>query len=1414
MWAELVSKMVNRAVSSVRPNVVDGDAMDISHYVKIKTVPGGSPSDCAYVDGVVFRKQLAHKRMRPVIDRPRVLLMSCALEYQRNDNRLSSLDVISKQEEEYLNIVATQIAQLKPDVVVVEKAVSRHAQEIFLKEDITLLLNVKRTVLERLARCCESMLITSMDQITHKRAIGVAGRFRMEHVTVRDPREGKTDASKRVYYAVFEGCRPRLQATVMLRGADEPTLKRLKRVVRMASTAGYNLLLETAVMMRQNAIYPPDLVAERCAWYSKQEATLLDGGSLVSGPVLKAVGSRAREAVTPMSLSPFVEMTAVERPVGSKPWLVRGLLFGMCWITEHWQCFVPQVKGYNFYSRHDKTLGQFLMQDCFDQRLRCLNPKCGKAPLHHKLGFQHARGRLVLEMKQRSEIEWKKYADKFTDESKDYYGNLPLILTFVKCKTCKDKNSFCAPPSRIEPHVYHYSFGRFLDVTFNNTAAICRNESCCHSIHHEHVRYFWCKRQMVSFEYSDNSPYKVEISLSVWYDTQKQTAMLKKEISHIMRVTHCVFVDVINKIEELQGLQMPNLDMMRLSKLHEQVISERIYLEKTFRTLGFSLITSAGQTPRLRSFLPSLNTRLSTLSALPEDDNEPGGEHHQIETVNENESGGGGGVDEHENARVRKRVYVPLPSPLCRSEWMKLAKQPAHDPNGLELPFDTFELNRLRKRLLMDIKEWNTVFTAILAPIRHFHIRSESKRFMEPTLELKELADQLSLTVGSHITSIDVLKSAVQAVALVSPEKPAEKPAEPIENKSSVEKVPAELANHADSGDLVTHETDHAAAGSVSASNPAEAEKGGELKSEKTGDTNREHAASDGSVKIQSSSLMISPSSAATFWSKRENLEHLITAEGLLSKNPLLLQLGAELFFGLRKNETGNGYSPSLAHFFLPPTNGDLVIPVFEDEPSSMVAYALSSSGHIQCLAKIKIKDYLLNSQRQSAKQQISKQTSYEREAPTLPAEDTNTGLSAVTTPTKSSPAPTSLPDSQAADPVTFAGGIRLVIGDEKAGPAHDDPKGKSSSIKISSSNPARSDKALAKERDDVLEQALLAHDEEEFEEVFEDVIGGSAHDKADLTSFTCTVFFPRQFHAMRVKICGGDYDFIQSLSRCNKWQATGGKSGAGFGQTQDGRFVMKYVSRDELKTFLKMAKIYFAHMAKVLFHRTSSCMIKILGAYQVHWTKPNKFSTGGMKEKYIIVMPNLFYNLTLTRIFDLKGSLRNRYVKGAKNNRVVLLDMNFLESTMGYSLPLLQASQLLLDKCVLNDTEFLAGKDVVDYSMLVGVDDKNKQLVVGIIDYIGLYTWKKGLETAGKSVGMIAGRAAPTIIQPTKYKERFREAMHRYFMVAPDQFSSPENLQDPKTDAGPDPKKEPTDTGLLSLELLLTTPFTAIVQD
>lgn len=208
-----------------------------------------------------------------------------------------------------------------------------------------------------------------------------------------------------------------------------------------------------------------------------------------------------------------------------------------------------------------------------------------------------------------------------------------------------------------------------------------------------------------------------------------------------------------------------------------------------------------------------------------------------------------------------------------------------------------------------------------------------------------------------------------------------------------------------------------------------------------------------------------------------------------------------------------------------------------------------------------------------------------------------------------------------------------------------------------------------------------------------------------------------------------------------------------------------------------------------------------------------------------VAIMQNIFYNRKITKVFDLKGSLRGRFARnvhsvkddnvgdarsdtpsGRKRNKeaddgnrsnkdgsaldgsddsggespsvvpekgpTTLLDGDFLESTSGRPMPMTDRGNAVFQMSILNDTLFLSIINVLDYSILVGVDEENRELVVGIIDFMRQYDILKQMERVGKSLPMVVGSEAPTIIQPPLYKARFTNAMERYFMSVPSKWT------------------------------------------
>ncbi|CCK69312.1 1-phosphatidylinositol-3-phosphate 5-kinase KNAG_0C01990 [Huiozyma naganishii CBS 8797] len=274
-----------------------------------------------------------------------------------------------------------------------------------------------------------------------------------------------------------------------------------------------------------------------------------------------------------------------------------------------------------------------------------------------------------------------------------------------------------------------------------------------------------------------------------------------------------------------------------------------------------------------------------------------------------------------------------------------------------------------------------------------------------------------------------------------------------------------------------------------------------------------------------------------------------------------------------------------------------------------------------------------------------------------------------------------------------------------------------------------------------------------------------------NMTVMSCKIFFTEHFEAFR-KVCNAGDKYVQSLSRCVKWDSSGGKSGSSFLKTLDDRFVIKELSHSELDAFIKFAPSYFEYMTQVMFHELPTALAKVFGFYQIQIKNPN---TAKSFKLDVIIMENLFYNKKPTRIFDLKGSMRNRHVEQTGKKNEVLLDENMVEYIYESPIHVREYDKKLLRASLWNDTLFLAKMNVMDYSLVVGIDNENFLLTVGIIDFIRTFTWDKKLESWVKEKGLVGGGGnggvikQPTVVTPRQYKNRFREAMERYILMVPD---------------------------------------------
>ncbi|CAO3636569.1 unnamed protein product [Mucor hiemalis] len=272
---------------------------------------------------------------------------------------------------------------------------------------------------------------------------------------------------------------------------------------------------------------------------------------------------------------------------------------------------------------------------------------------------------------------------------------------------------------------------------------------------------------------------------------------------------------------------------------------------------------------------------------------------------------------------------------------------------------------------------------------------------------------------------------------------------------------------------------------------------------------------------------------------------------------------------------------------------------------------------------------------------------------------------------------------------------------------------------------------------------------------------------KGGSTSFTCKIYFAEQFDMLR-KSCGCDEIFISSLARCTTWDTAGGKSGSTFLKTKDERFLIKQISKYEMDAFLGSANKYFLYMFNEVFDKgIPTVLCKIFGLYRIGFY--NNASGKSMKMD-ILVMENLFYDTAVKEVYDLKGSMRNRYAEKTGKDVEVYLDENLVEIISKTPLYMRVDTKYNLSDSLFNDTQFLLNLDVMDYSLLVGFDEDTNEIIVGIVDFIRTFTWDKKLESWVKESGMLGGgKKEPTIVSPRMYRRRFRSAIDLYFCMIPD---------------------------------------------
>ncbi|KAM1105758.1 hypothetical protein ACFX1X_002743 [Malus domestica] len=1322
-WVDIIASLSWEAASFLKPDAVVGKAMDPDGYVKVKCIATGVRTQSQLVKGLVFKKHAAHKRMSTKYKNPRLLLIKGVLGL--SSSGLSSFDSM-EQERDYLKFVIEMLELCHPNVVLVEKTVSRDIQEAILGNGITLIFDMKLHRLERVARCTGSPILSS-DTMTSKK-LKQCDSFHIEKFIEEHAGGGGKVPSKTLMF--IEGCPTRLGCTILLKGAQSDELKKVKCVVQCAVILAYHLMLETAFLVDQRAMFSTLPLADVAMDLSTDKETLNlgsinscvrqntetsaeTGSDTVDIPIsngfhegcshsstLDVEGcSTFDEPYNPAVLSSLSSISASLRkvigenfPLASSSYQSLSSYFGF----SGRELNDPITRSVSVCTTPEETEHCDVEDKGSVEEERSLNGK-------NKTSFTYTEASLeVKEDDGNSEDQMK---------SKNQISAVldsQSILVLMSSQNAL-RGTVCEQ-SRFSHIMFYKNFdvpiGKFLQDNLLNQQSQCTS---CGGLPEAHFYYYAHRNKQLTIRVKRlpgevHLPGGAEGKLWMWSRCGKC-----KSRNGISKCTKRVLIST-----SARGLSFGNYLELNFSKpslsnlfsscghslqkdfLYFFGLGPMVALFKYSPVTTYSVSVPPLKLPFSRSIrqdwlmkeTQNVNMKLSYL--FTEVANSLEKMRSQFDGLTLKLRGSFKEFSDIEEMlkQEKSELEVVLKNAVTRTE------------NSDQVAYKLLSLNRVLWELLLEACIWERRMQSLLSP--------------DPTMiHSRESVKAEPEKVDSYIgTSLEVkLDTAAEADGSPIKDIPVEGPvqesngADPVNVSDSAEgfktlnvdgSSPKRLARQGSNlrnGSSYDHcETDQLAENVDGAFADSDLSMKGTYHRSLSFNLEGSHdwfwAPFSEIRQVGMRDLH------RVFFQKFESISNY-TAENLPTAHQLITEEGQMLH--------------------IPLGTDNHVVSDYEGELSSMIACALALLKDLPLQTEV----HADNSKGESG---VAARTFENLHSLTrLP---TNTSLHW---------------SSNGSLHLDSVHNMASIFSDESRFSSFDGLNLLDSLVPPGTVNPVVP-------------------------------LGVSKSFGKDKYTVICP--YANQFRDLRNQCCQSEVDYIASLSRCRNWDAKGGKSKSFLAKTLDGRLIIKEIKKTEFESFMKFSDEYFKHVKLSFDNGNQTCLAKVLGIYQVI---VRQTKSGKEMRHDLMVMENLTFGRNITRQYDLKGALHARFNSASGGSGDVLLDQNFVNDMNSSPLYVSNKAKRILQRAVWNDTTFLNSINVMDYSLLVGVDTERQELVCGIIDYLRQYTWDKQLETWVKS-SLVPKNVLPTVISPIEYKRRFRRFMSKHFLSVPDDWCSPES--------------------------------------
>ncbi|KAH1139491.1 hypothetical protein GLYMA_10G218400v4 [Glycine max] len=1322
-WVDIVTSLSWEAASFLKPGAIGANAMNPDGYVKVKCIAAGSRSESQLIRGLVFKKHAAHKHMPTKYKNPRLLLISGVLGHSING--LSSFDSMD-QEKDDLKSKMDRIEMCHPNVILVEKTVSRDIQESILAKGMTLVLDMKLHRLERVA-CCTGSPILSCDNLNGQKLrhcdFIYFEKFVEEHDAVG---EGGKKPIKTLMF--IEGCPTRLGCTILLKGTHSDELKRIKCVMRCAVVMAYHLILETSFLVDQKAMF----------------STI----PAVSVADILPTDKKSCDLASTNSSIPSLEYSAENGIVSTDIPICNGLhennINGLNLGSEEFSPFSCEPYNpavFSGFSAISSSLKK-VMGDSF--------PFASSAPYQSLSAYFGFNGRKPdgqvnesisvlnsLEADENTMMEAKSHSnevkllnggqslsspvhlDSNGDISKYDENNRKELQRKDDINAVLDSQSILVLMSRWnalrgtvcqQSHFSHIMFyknfdiplGKFLEDNLLNQTRLC---DACQELPDAHFYYYAHHSKQLTIQVKclpqeKSLPGEAEGKIWMWSRCRKCKSGSTKRVLISTTARSLSFgkflelsLSYYSSSRKLSCGHSLDRDFLYFFGLGHMVAMFRYSSVATY---------SVCMPPRKLEFCGAIrqewllketqNVYMKGITLFTEVAN-------CLKTIQFD--GLGGSIrDLSEVEKMFKQEQEEFEANI------KTAVAKKGDPD--QAAFKLLSLNRLMWDLLLQSYVWVRRLYPLHSPdgLRLESDVSEKVMHEHDYSKVEGIASRETGSMGNFMEDGDanvkiMFGSSVQVNELPIKEIPISGPflecnelADPSNAQNERIPIVDDLRSRRSSDQNLNLSLDVI---------PTHLEVG--ENSPVSTDIQTNHLVADLKVlnKISSFHSPISNmlDSNDWFWKPFADIRQIGIKEfqkRLLPKFEFVSSSIAEYIPTAHQLITEEG-----TRLHIPLKTDNHVVSDFEGEPSSIIACALALLKDAYEVSEIDDED-----------------------------ERNESGITSNSTECLHG----------------LTNGAALTS-------SHSFSRSSSDSDSVHSAGSTSSEESRAS-------RATENHS-------IEIAMGYAKSLGREKYSVICHYF--KQFRELRNWCCLSELDFIASLSRCRNWDAKGGKSKSYFAKTLDDRFIIKEIKKTELDSFLGFSSLYFKHVRESFESGSQTCLAKVLGIYQV--TKRHVKSGKEVKYDPLMVMENLTYNRNITRQYDLKGALYARYNSAADGAGDVLLDQNFVNDMNSSPLYVSLKAKRYLQRAVWNDTSFLNSINVMDYSLLVGVDSQKSELVCGIIDYLRQYTWDKHLETWMKSSLVVPKNVLPTVISPKEYKKRFRKFMSTYFLSVPDHWCS-----------------------------------------